>query len=73
MQMEHIVSRAWMAGIVVLAAMAALAVAARAADAPAGGETAAIRTTDFLNSIGVDSTFPDRGDRKSTRLNSSHP
>jgi hypothetical protein len=50
-----------MAGIVALIVTAGQAIPARAADSPPRGGTAAVRTTDFLNSIGVCSTFPDRG------------
>ena len=58
---EHIVTGAWMAGTLALAAMATRTTTARGADAPARSGTAAIRTADFLNSVGIDSTFPDRG------------
>jgi hypothetical protein len=61
MQTEHIASWAWIVGILALAATAARTTTARAADAPASDRTTAIRTTDFLNSVGVVSTFPDRG------------
>jgi hypothetical protein len=61
MQAEHIVTGAWTAGILALAAMATRTTAARAADVPPRNGTTAVRTTDFLNSIGIDSTFPDRG------------
>ncbi|MCX5669787.1 MAG: glycosyl hydrolase [Planctomycetota bacterium] len=61
MQTKHIVSRAWMAGILALAATTVQTITARAADGPPSDRTTAVRTTDFLNSIGVDSTFPDRG------------
>jgi hypothetical protein len=61
MQAEHIVTGAWMAGITALAVMATWTITARAADGPPRDGTTALRTTDFLNSIGIDSTFPDRG------------
>jgi len=61
MQTKHIVSRAGMAGIVALSAAAGRTITAHGADGPPRGRTTAIRTTDFLNSIGVVSTFPDRG------------
>lgn len=47
-----------MAGSLMLAAMAGWAEVSQAGEAAA---TTAVRTTDFLNSIGIDSTFPDRG------------
>jgi hypothetical protein len=61
MQTAHIVSLAWMAGIVAFAATVGQAATASAADRPPRDGKAAVRTTDFLNSIGVVTTFPDRG------------
>lgn len=61
MQTKHIVGRAGMAGIVAFAAAAGQAVTAHAADGPQRDRTTAVRTADFLNSIGVVTTFPDRG------------
>ena len=55
MATAHIVGLAWMAAILVLVATAG------AAEGPPRDRTTAVRTTDFLNSIGVVSTFPDRG------------
>ncbi|MGB2820759.1 MAG: glycosyl hydrolase [Phycisphaerae bacterium] len=57
----HIANLAWMAGIVALAATAGRAATASAADRSLRDGGAAIKTTDFLNSIGVVTTFPDRG------------
>jgi hypothetical protein len=51
----RIAGRAWVAGAVVLAATSGPTWAAETAG------TTATRTTDFLNSVGIDSTFPDRG------------
>jgi len=58
MQTKHIVRRAWQAAILTLAVIAGWTNALRAGDAAA---TTAVRTADFLNSIGINSTFPDRG------------
>jgi hypothetical protein len=61
MQANQIVTHAGMAGIVALAAAAGQTIAAHGADGARRARTTAVRTTDFLNSIGVVSTFPDRG------------
>jgi hypothetical protein len=50
--------RAWMAGAVALYVMAGGAGLSWAAEA---GGTAAVRAADFLDSIGINTTFPDRG------------
>jgi len=50
--------RAWVAGAVALAALAGPAASSGAAQ---DGGTTAARAADFLNSIGVGTTFPDRG------------
>ena len=49
---------AWMAGAVALSVMAGGAGLSWTAEA---GGTAAVRTADFLDSIGINTTFPDRG------------
>jgi len=61
MRAEHLVMCAWAAGILVLAATVGQTLTARAAEGPPRDGITAVRTADFLNSIGVDSTFPDRG------------
>jgi hypothetical protein len=50
--------RLWVAVLVSLVALACWVDPTRAAEA---GGMSAIRTTDFLDSIGIDTTFPDRG------------
>lgn len=52
---------AWLAGVLALAIAAGLPLAARAAEGPPREGVAAARTADFLGSIGIVSTFPDRG------------
>jgi len=61
MRAEHLVMCAWAAGILVLAATVGQTLPARAAEGTPRDGMTAVRTTDFLNSIGVCSTFPDRG------------
>lgn len=61
MRTDDILICARLAGILALALAAGLALTARAGEGPPRDGTAAVRTADFLNSIGVCSTFPDRG------------
>ena len=61
MRMDDIVMCARLAGLLAFVLAAGLALTAHAGEGPPRDGTAAIRTADFLNSIGINTTFPNRG------------